>query len=75
MHKSQARIALIDFGMGNIRSLQKAFEFLGHAAVVTGDYKEAQKADVLLLPGDGAFARAMHGLKEQHLDEVLYEAH
>lgn len=72
---TQARIALLDFGMGNIRSLQKAFEFLGHRVNVTSDYKEAQKADVLLLPGDGAFARAVHCLKEQHLDDAIYEAH
>jgi len=71
----RARIMLLDFGMGNIRSLQKAFEHLGQSVTVTADAQEAARADVLLIPGDGAFARAMDGLGRRGLDTVIHEAH
>lgn len=74
MSKS-ARIILLDFGMGNIRSLQKAFEHLGQSVTVSADPKEAEAADVLLLPGDGAFARAMAELNSRNLIEPIYNAH
>ena len=70
-----ARVSLLDFGMGNIRSLQKAFEHLGQKVDVTADPPEAQKADVLLLPGDGAFARAMEEIERRRLLDVIREAH
>lgn len=70
-----ARVMLLDFGMGNIRSLQKAFEHLGQAAEVTADPKKAEQADVLLLPGDGAFARAMEEIERRRLLDVIREAH
>lgn len=60
--------------MGNIRSLQKAFEHLGQSVVVSSDPKVAESADVLLLPGDGAFARAMEELSARNLIEPLYSA-
>lgn len=69
------RIALLDFGMGNIRSLQKAFEHLGQEVTVTADPKVAAEADVLLLPGDGAFARAMEEIERRRLIDVIREAH
>jgi glutamine amidotransferase len=72
---SRARIILLDFGMGNIRSLQKAFEHLGQSVTVSANPKEAETADVLLLPGDGAFARAMEELNARKLIEPLYNAH
>ncbi|GAB4444765.1 MAG: imidazole glycerol phosphate synthase subunit HisH [Turneriella sp.] len=70
-----ARIVLLDFGMGNIRSLQKAFEHLGQSVTVSSDPKVAEAADVLLLPGDGAFARAMEELNTRNLIEPIYNAH
>ncbi|MBV6493086.1 MAG: Imidazole glycerol phosphate synthase subunit HisH [Turneriella sp.] len=72
---ANADITLLDFGMGNIRSLQKAFEFLGAHVTVTEDAARAAKSDVLLLPGDGAFVQAMRGLKNRQLDEAIWEAH
>lgn len=69
------RIALLNFEMGNIRSLQKAFEHLGQSVSVTSDTHEIQNADVLLLPGDGAFKRAMDEIKARRFDELLNEAH
>lgn len=71
---SKARIVELDFGMGNIRSLQKAFEHLGASVTVTGDPEIAASADVLLLPGDGAFARAMDEIKKRNLYDVIQEA-
>jgi len=72
--KTSARVVLLDFGMGNIRSLQKAFEHLGQRVTVSADPKEAEAADVLLLPGDGAFARAMEELNSRNLIEPIYNA-
>ncbi|MCS6971736.1 MAG: imidazole glycerol phosphate synthase subunit HisH [Turneriella sp.] len=71
----KARVLLLDFGMGNIRSLQKAFEYLGQPVTVSAEARTAESADVLLLPGDGAFARAMEELKERNLLDAIYAAH
>lgn len=71
---TSAKIVELDFGMGNIRSLQKAFEHLGQPVVVTADPRVAAEADVLLLPGDGAFARAMEEIRSRGLYEVIQNA-
>ena len=61
----------LDFGMGNIRSLQKAFEHLGFDVEVSSDAAKIKSADALLLPGDGAFKKAMQELASRHmLDEI-----
>lgn len=57
-------IAIIDYGMGNLRSVQKAFEKVGFAAKVTADPAELQKAEKLVLPGVGAFKDCMDNLRE-----------
>ncbi len=57
-----ARIGLIDYGMGNRRSVQKALEHIGALVSVTGDPEELRAADGLVLPGVGAFPAAMHSL-------------
>lgn len=67
------KIVELDFGMGNIRSLQKAFEYINADITVSSDYHIAQKADVLVLPGDGAFAKAMLELRRLHLLDVILE--
>jgi len=72
---ARARIALLDFGMGNIRSLQKAFEHLGQSVQVTSDATIADHADVLLIPGDGAFVRAMQELRARGLSDAIQNAH
>ncbi len=71
---TRANIVELDFGMGNIRSLQKAFEHLGKSVTVTSDPKVAEAADVLLLPGDGAFARAMEEIHARGLYDVIQNA-
>ena len=66
-------IAIIDYGMGNLRSVLKKFENLKIDAQITGDLKEIEKADKLILPGVGHFANGVKNLKEKGIWEVLNE--
>mgnify|MGYP003654223589 CR=1 FL=1 len=67
-------IAIVDYGMGNLRSAQKAFEFVGHNAVLTDDPAEIAAADGVVLPGVGAFKDCIDGLTERGLVPVVKEA-
>lgn len=67
-------IAIIDYGVGNLRSVEKAFEAVGALAVVTGDKVEIGQADRLVLPGVGAFGECARRLRESGLDQVVLEA-
>jgi glutamine amidotransferase len=60
-------IAIIDYGMGNLRSVEKALEKLGYRVQVTSEPEIVQKAAGLVLPGVGAFADCMQGLAENSL--------
>ncbi len=60
-------IGIIDYGMGNVRSVQKAIEFLGEKAVLTADLQVLQGCDKLILPGVGSFGAGMKNLKESGL--------
>ena len=64
-------IAIVDYGVGNLFSLQSSFKKIGAEAVVTSDKKKIENADKILLPGVGAFADAAEKLKKSGLDEVL----
>ncbi len=64
-------IAIIDYGMGNIHSVQKALEALGAKTIVTDKPEEISRCEKLVLPGVGAFDDAMSGLKEHKLIEAL----
>lgn len=64
---------MIDYGMGNLRSVQKAFEFLGYEAVVTNSLKTIEKAEKVVLPGVGAFCDAIETIRETGLDETIYK--
>jgi len=64
-------IAIVDYGMANLRSVQKAFEAVGQAAVVSSDPDVLAQADKLILPGVGAFRDAIARLRETGLDGVL----
>ncbi len=66
-------IAIMDYGMGNLRSVQKAFEFLGVEAQVTEDPEKVLAADHVVLPGVGAFRDAMARLRETGLYEASLE--
>jgi len=65
------RIAVLDYGMGNIRSAEKALLRLGARAEITSDLERARRADGLVLPGDGAFPKAVAGIRALGLDRVL----
>lgn len=67
-------IAIIDYGMGNLRSVQKALEFIGSGAVVTCDPDQVARADKVILPGVGAFADAIAELRRTGLAEAFTEA-
>lgn len=67
-------IGIIDYGMGNLRSVQKAFEFLGYKAEILNDRKEIEKADKLVLPGVGAFAEAIATIRKKEFDKAVFEA-
>ncbi len=57
-------IAIIDYGMGNLRSVQKAFEKVGCNAIITSDAGEIQQASKIVLPGVGAFGACMENLEK-----------
>ena len=67
-------IAIIDYGIGNLRSVEKAFTAQGIDAVVTRDENVLRKADKLVLLGVGAFGYAMQSLRDLGLDELVIEA-
>lgn len=67
-------IAIIDYQMGNLRSVQKGFERVGHAAAITSDPAIIAKASKLVLPGVGAFADAIAEIKRRELVEPIKEA-
>jgi imidazole glycerol-phosphate synthase subunit HisH len=64
-------IAIIDYGMGNLRSVQKGFEKIGCDAVVTSDPKLLQEAERVVLPGVGAFRDCMRNLEEAGFVEPI----
>lgn len=67
------RIAILDYGMGNLRSVEKALEHVGVTAKVTNEAEEVRAADGVILPGVGAFPRAMERVRELGLDELIRE--
>ena len=66
-------IAIVDYGMGNRRSVEKAFEHVGADARLTGDHATLRAADGLVVPGVGAFPEAMRRLHAAGLDELIRE--
>jgi len=67
-------IAIINYGVGNLRSVEKAFEAVGKPALVTGDAGAIREAERLVLPGVGAFGECARRLRESGLDELVFEA-
>ena len=64
-------VTIVDYGSGNLRSVQKAFEHLGAAATITDDPAAVADAERLVLPGVGAFGDAMRELRERGLVEPI----
>lgn len=69
-----ARIVVVDYGMGNLRSVQNALHYLGALSHVSGSPKKVAAAEILLLPGVGSFRAAMQALQTTGLDNALQEA-
>ena len=67
------QVAIIDYGVGNLRSVEKAFAATGCEAVVSGDEKELRTAERLVLPGVGAFGACMRELSERGFDRLVKE--
>ena len=65
------RVVVLDYGSGNLRSAQRALERAGAEVTVTADTAAALAADGLVVPGVGAFAACMAGLRAVHGDEVI----
>ncbi len=67
-------ITIIDYGMGNLRSVQKAFEKIGHSAIVSSDPAQVAAAEKVVLPGVGAFEDAIGELRRLRLDRPVLDA-
>lgn len=66
-------LAIIDYGAGNLRSVQKACELIGADAQITSDTKKILSADHIILPGVGAFGDCMSSLRSRGMDECIYK--
>jgi glutamine amidotransferase len=64
-------IVVIDYGIGNVRSVLNAFDYIGAQAVLSSDAAEIDKASGLVLPGVGAFGEGMRRLESRGLNELL----
>ena len=67
-------IVIIDYGMGNLKSVQNAFAKVGYKTVTTDDPNRIKKASAIVLPGVGAFRDAIKFLKDKKIDRELIEA-
>jgi len=65
------QVAIINYGMGNVASVEKAIKVLGFEVIITREHEEISAADVIILPGVGAFAQGMDNLKKFGLIEIL----
>ncbi|HWA54817.1 MAG TPA: imidazole glycerol phosphate synthase subunit HisH [Solirubrobacterales bacterium] len=68
-----ARICILDYGMGNLRSVEKALEHIGATAKIASDAETIRASDGLILPGVGAFPKAMANIRQLGLDELIEE--
>lgn len=64
-------VAIVDYGMGNVASVQKALNFLKIDSIITDDHEIIKQAQTILLPGVGSFVQGMKNLKERGLDQLL----
>jgi imidazole glycerol-phosphate synthase subunit HisH len=67
------RVAILDYGMGNLRSVAKALEHVGAEPLLTNDHARVREADAVVLPGVGAMPKAMERVRELKLDQLLRE--
>jgi imidazole glycerol-phosphate synthase subunit HisH len=71
--RSRIPIAILDYGMGNLRSVAKALEHVGARPVLTNEHARVREAEGIVLPGVGAMPRAMDAVRRLRLDELLRE--
>jgi len=67
------KIAIIDYGVGNLKSVSNAFSYIGCESIITAEQRELELADAILLPGVGAFPDAAEKLRAPGLDKVVVE--
>ena len=70
---SGQKTAIVDYGVGNLKSVSNALAYLGWESYITGDKREIERADAVILPGVGAFPNAIQRLRESGLDRVLIQ--
>ena len=70
---ASATVGILDYGMGNLRSVEKALERSGARGLVSRDFGELRAADGLILPGVGAFPMAMRAVRELALGDLVAE--
>lgn len=68
-----AKVVIIDYGMGNLRSVQKKFERIGAEALISRNPADLETADKIVLPGVGHFEKGVHNLKEFGFWDALHE--
>jgi imidazole glycerol-phosphate synthase subunit HisH len=68
-----SRVAILDYGMGNLRSVAKALEHVGADPLLTSDHARVREARAIVLPGVGAMPKAMERVRELKLDTLLRE--
>jgi len=71
--QNQKKIVIVDYGMGNLFSVQQAFTHLGYQTLASSTPREIASADALVLPGVGAFGDAMDNLKKQDLIQPIFD--
>ncbi|KEI99499.1 imidazole glycerol phosphate synthase [Clostridium botulinum] len=67
-------ISIVDYGMGNLKSVENALNFLGIKSVITSEREVILNSDGIILPGVGAFPDAINNIKRDGIDKVLKEA-
>ena len=68
---NEKKIAIIDYGMGNLGSISNMLKHLGYQSLITSDIAEIKSSDFLILPGVGKFDRAMKNIRDLDLEEAL----
>ncbi len=68
------QISIIDYGMGNLLSVQSAINYLGFKSKITSSYFDIIKSDKIILPGVGSFKKAMKVIKQKKIDKAIFES-
>lgn len=69
---SRKKVTIIDYGMGNLKSLYNAFEFIDAKVTTTNNIDDIYKSEITVLPGVGSYRKAMKEIKDKNIDEAIY---